>query len=240
MTFEKFGKSLSFWLCYYKCVAKASKKKRSFKKVALVVGAVAIIAGSVGVVKRVITPGEKVVSVIDGDSFKIGRDQTIRLSSLDAPELKNCAGNESKVALTKEISGKTVILKELKTDHYGRVMAMVYLRNGENVNEYMVKNGLALHIWDTSSQNSVLDKANDFARENALGIFSPDCYQKDSPNPKCSIKGNIIQGTKAKEYILPTCNLYSMSVVEKYKGETWFCTEAEAKAAGYTRSSNCK
>ncbi len=223
-------------------MAKASKKtkKRSFKKVALVAGAVAIIAGSVGVARRVITPGEKVVAVIDGDSFKIGRDQTIRLSSLDAPELENCAGKEAKVALTKEISGKTVILKELKTDRYGRVMAMVYLKDGENVNEYMVKNGLALHIWDTSSQNSVLDKANDFARENALGIFSPDCYQKDPPNSRCSIKGNIIQGTNAKEYILPTCNLYNMSVVEKYKGEEWFCTESEAKKAGYTKSPNCK
>lgn len=217
-----------------------SKKKASkIKKAAIAASAVTIIAGSVVVTQRVISPYEKVVSVIDGDSFKIGRDQTIRLSSLNAPEVEYCAGPEAKVALTKMINGKKVILKELKTDRYGRVMAMVYLEDGENVNEYMVKNGLALHIWDTSEENGILDKANNFARENKLGIFSTECFQTEPLNPKCTIKGNIIQGTNAKEYAMPSCNLYSLSIVERYKGEEWFCSETEAKRAGYTKSKNC-
>jgi micrococcal nuclease len=221
-------------------MAKSVKKKKfSFGRLAIAAGAVAIIAGSATVAKRVIAPGEKVVAVIDGDSFKIGRDQTIRLSSLDAPEVEYCAGKEAKTALTKKISGKNILLKELKTDRYGRVMALVYM-DGESVNEYMIKNGLALHIWDTSSQNEIFDKANDFARKNKLGIFSPECYQEIAPNPKCSIKGNIIQHTNAKEYILPSCNMYTSSVIEKYKGEEWFCTESEAKKAGFVKSNNCK
>ena len=202
-------------------------------------GAVGIIAGSVAVAERIANPYEKVVSVIDGDSFKIGRDQTIRLSSLDAPETEFCAGKEAKDALTKKISGKNVLLKELKTDRYGRIMAMVYA-DGELVNEFMVKNGLALHIWDTGTQNRILDAANDFARENKLGIFSPECFQKEAPDPKCAIKGNIIQGTKAKEYILPSCDMYTSSIIEKYRGEEWFCSESEARKAGFTKSKNCK
>ena len=218
-----------------------SKKKTSkLKKAAVAASVVAVMAGSVAVIPRVISPYEKVVSVIDGDSFKIGRDQTIRLSSLDAPEKEFCAGPEAKAALTKMIDGKKVFLKELKTDRYGRVMTMVYLPDGESVNEYMIKNGLALHIWDTSTQNEVLDKANDFARENKLGIFSEECFQTEPPNPKCTIKGNIIQHTKAKEYTMPSCKLYNLSIVEKYKGEDWFCTEAEAKKAGYLKSGNCE
>lgn len=217
-----------------------SKKKTSkLKKAAIAASAVVMIAGSVAVAQRVVSPYEKVVSVIDGDSFKIERDQTIRLSSLDAPEVEYCTGQKSKQYLTKKINGKKVILKELKTDRYGRVMAMVYVR-GENVNEYMVKNGLALHIWDTSSQNQILDNANNFARENKLGIFSEECFQAVPPNPKCAIKGNIIQDTKSKEYILPECNMYTSSIIEKYKGEEWFCTEAEAKKAGYIKSPNCE
>lgn len=227
----------------YETVRKKSAKSKStskIKKVAIAAAGIAVIAGSVAVIPRIVSPYEKVMSVIDGDSFKIGRDQTIRLSSLDAPEEEFCAGVEAKSALTKTINGKKVILKELKTDRYGRVMAMVYLPDGESINEYMIKNGLALHIWDTSTQNEVLDKANDFARENKLGIFSADCFQETPTNPKCAIKGNIIQKTNAKEYILPECNMYTSSIVEKYKGEEWFCSEAEAKKAGFVKSKNCK
>lgn len=219
---------------------RTSKVKSKIKKAAIAAAGIAVIAGSVAVIPRVVSPYEKVVSVIDGDSFKIGRDQTVRLSSLDAPEEEFCAGSESKKALTKMIDGKKVFLKELKTDRYGRVMAMVYLPDGKSINEYMIKNGLALHIWDTSSQNEILDKANDFARENKLGIFSAKCFQETSPDPKCVIKGNVIQHSGSKEYIMPSCRLYNLSVIEKYKGEDWFCTEAEAKKAGFVKSKNCE
>jgi micrococcal nuclease len=225
-------------------MAKSTSKRRklygNLKKAALAGGAVALIAGSVGVAKRVVSPGEKVVSVIDGDSFKIANDQTVRLLSLDAPAVEFCAGEEAKKALTQKIQGKTVILKNLKTDRYGRVMAMVYV-NGESVNEYMIKNGLALHLWDTSTLAKQLGEANDFARDNRLGIFSPQCYQIDPPNQKCPIKGNIDQkDKKTKTYTMPSCDRYNLTVVEKYKGEDWFCTESEAKKAGYAKSDNCK
>lgn len=219
---------------------RTSKVKSKIKKATIVAAGIAVIAGSVAVIPRVISPYEKVLSVIDGDSFKIGRDQTVRLSSLDAPEEEYCAGKDSKKALSGMIDGKKVFLKELKTDRYGRVMAMVYLPSGENINEYMIKNGLALHIWDTSSQNEILDKANDFARENKLGIFSAECFQENPPDPKCVIKGNVIQHTGSKEYTLPSCKLYNNSLIEKYKGEDWFCTEAEAKDAGFVKSKNCE
>ena len=218
------------------------KKKRVYsglKKAAVVIGIAGAITGGVTVARNKIVPSEQVLYVIDGDSFKIGRDQTIRLAALDAPEKENCAGEEAKAALTKMIGGRHVILKEMKTDRYGRIMAMVYLEDGENVNEYMIKNGLALHIWDTSTQNQVLDAANDFARAHALGIFSPKCYQETPPNPKCVIKGNILERSDSREYTMPGCNLYNLSVVEKYKGEDWFCTEAEAKKAGFVKSPNC-
>jgi len=45
---------------------------------------------------------------------------------------------------------------------------------------------------------------------------------------------------KNKEYIMPSCNKYTISIVEKYKGEEWFCSEKEAKKAGYVKSKNCK
>jgi len=200
---------------------KKVKKKSSVRRklAAVAAGTVLLVTGTVGVVKRRISPGETVQSVIDGDSFKIGKDQTIRLLGLDAPDIKYCMGEEAKDVLSKMVLGKRVILTELKTDPYGRVMAMVYT-DGKNVNEFMIKNGLALNRFANSSQKEILNAANDFARENRLGIFSPECYQTEPPNSKCSIKGNIIHDTKAMEYIMPDCNHYSLAVVEKYKGET--------------------
>ncbi len=200
--------------------------------------ATTIIAGGVSVAKHTIAPGEVVTQVIDGDSFKIGRDQTIRLLSLNAPETKYCYGDKSKEYLAKKIEGKRVILKDMQTDRYGRIMALVYIK-GELVNEYMVKNGLALHLWDNTNVKESLGAANDYARENRLGIFSPECYQIDAPNKKCPIKGSINVDTKEKTYTMPNCDRYSLTVIEKYKGEDWFCTEEAAKNAGFVKSKNC-
>ncbi len=218
---------------------RTSKKKKRLKKAVFVAGAMAIVAGSATVAKRYVDPREKVVSVIDGDSFKIGNNQTVRLFGLDAPQLEYCFGKEAKKALTKKIVGKKVILKELQVDMYKRIMALVYV-NGELINEYMIKNGYAIREGDDSSLKNELIKANDFARKNKLGIFSEKCTQEEPPKKGCEIIGNIIWSTKNKEYTMPGCKYYTMSIVAKYRGEEWFCTEKEAIKAGYTKSKNCK
>jgi hypothetical protein len=46
-------------------------KKPSWKKAVVAIGAIGIIAGSLTVAKRVIDPTEKVIEVIDGDTFTI-------------------------------------------------------------------------------------------------------------------------------------------------------------------------
>jgi hypothetical protein len=55
----------------------SNRKKNPFarhKLTAIAAGTVLSIAGTVGVVRRVVTPGENVKAVIDGDSFKIDND----------------------------------------------------------------------------------------------------------------------------------------------------------------------
>jgi len=52
--------------------------KQNLRKIALTIGAVALIAGSVPVAKRIVYPGELVTEIIDGDSFKIKNKQTVR------------------------------------------------------------------------------------------------------------------------------------------------------------------
>jgi micrococcal nuclease len=220
-------------------MAKQTSKKFNIKKAVLTFGAVALVAGSAIVAKRVIVPGEKVIEVVDGDTFKINSFTSVRLYGIDAPELKYCYGSEAKEALSKKIIGKTVILKELKIDIYRRVMALVYL-DGELISEYMVKNGFAESHRDAGTQTDAINEAEDFAKQNKLGIFSAKCYQLSPPNPKCVIKGNITQYDGTKYYFVPGCNHYTSVVIEKFKGEDWFCSESEAKSAGFTKAPECQ
>jgi len=79
------------------------------------------------------------------------------------------------------------------------------------------------------------------AKEEGLGIFSPDCYQRENPDkPECSIKGNNnSREVSEKIYHFPGCSNYSVIIVEKFMGDQWFCSEKEAESAGFKKSENC-
>jgi len=47
----------------------------------------------------------------------------------------------------------------------------------------------------------------------------------------CQIKGNI--GSSGRIYHLPGSDSYAGTRIDESKGERWFCTEAEARAAGW-------
>jgi len=53
----------------------------------------------------------------------------------------------------------------------------------------------------------------------------------------CNIKGNVTVDTKEKIYHVPGGAYYTATVIDPKYGERWFCTEAEAKANGWRRSS---
>lgn len=181
--------------------------------------------------------GELVVEVVDGDTFFIENRQPIRLIGLFAPELEYCYGQEAKEKLTELILNKRVVLKELLAVE-GRILALVYLGD-DLVDELMVKEGYALYSRQGGSEAETLKAANEFARENQLGIFSPECYQQEPPDPKCYIKGNIDDREKRKIYFLPNCANYNQVIIEKFQGEEWFCTEKEAQKAGFVKSKIC-
>jgi len=96
------------------------------------------------------TSTEKVVRIIDGDTFEINGGIKVRLIGIDTPEMKNqnktidCFAQESKRKLETMIGGKEVVLvKDIsETDKYGRLLRYVYLGN-EMVNDTLVKEGYA-------------------------------------------------------------------------------------------------
>ena len=94
----------------------------------------------------------KVIRVYDGDSFKaVGHDIEIkvRLVGIDAPERASRGGGasqpfceESGRFLASLILDKVVDVQGHGTDHYNRVLAVVYIR-GLNVNIERLRAGLA-------------------------------------------------------------------------------------------------
>ena len=61
---------------------------------------------------------------------------------------------------------------------------------------------------------------------NALATFGRDCQ----------IKGNISIGSGEKIYHLPGQEYYRETVIRPEYGERWFCTEAEARQAGWRKA----
>ena len=54
--------------------------------------------------------------------------------------------------------------------------------------------------------------------------------------PTCDVKGNISISTGKRFYHVPGMRDYDITRIELDKGERWFCTEAEAIAAGWQRA----
>ena len=52
----------------------------------------------------------------------------------------------------------------------------------------------------------------------------------------CLIKGNISVATGEKIYHVPGQRDYEKTVITQSKGERWFCSEAQAVAAGWRKS----
>ncbi len=183
--------------------------------------------------------GDKVTKIVDGDTFKLQNKQTIRLASINAPALDKCLGQESKKALSKLILGKRVILLEPYADQYNRIMALV-ISDGQIINEIMVRNGYAIDTYDDFSAKKAIQDANDYARENKLGIFDEKCSQTIPPDPDCIIKGNHDQRQNRKLYSYPGCTNYNRTIVDVWEDDQWFCSEKQALKAGYTRSGDCQ
>ena len=60
-----------------------------------------------------------------------------------------------------------------------------------------------------------------------------------SSSTDCHIKGNISYRTGEKIYHVPGCDNYEDTVITRSKGERWFCSEGEARSAGWRKARNC-
>tara|TARA_B110000037_G_C17118292_1_gene504705 strand:- start:1131 stop:1586 length:456 start_codon:yes stop_codon:yes gene_type:complete len=100
-----------------------------------------------------------VIKVYDGDTITIASKLpyshsplyrfSVRINGIDCPEIRTSDPNEKECAqMAKEflhnlLMNKTVILKEVDTDKYGRLLADVYIDN-KNISDLMIEKNFAV------------------------------------------------------------------------------------------------
>lgn len=179
----------------------------------------------------------RVVSVPDGDSIQLADGRRVRLLGIDAPERGRCLAEEAREKLRSLVLSKHVRLKDIVTDDYGRVLAIVIVGWNTLVNRDMLSAGLARDTYSAPKDYApTLKQAYEEAKSAKRGIFSSVC--RTEPTGDCLIKGNVRDSQKT--YHLPRCDNYAQVIVDEAFGDHWFCTEAEAQVAGFVRASGCR
>lgn len=116
----------------------------------------------------------RVVGVQDGDSItcldESNQQQKVRLAAIDAPELGQDYGKESRETLAAMVFGKTVEVYDQGRDETGRWIARLVV-DGTDVNRQMVVTGNAWHYAAFSTDQS-LDALQSQAQSQKLGLWN--------------------------------------------------------------------
>jgi hypothetical protein len=70
----------------------------------------------------------------------------------------------------------------------------------------------------------------------ASGIIVGAQYFADKEVSGCNIKGNISVTSGERIYHMPSQDYYDETRIDFSKGERWFCSESEARSAGWRKS----
>lgn len=203
-------------------------------------------------------------SASDGDSLNVGA-QRVRLFGIDAPELDQLCvtsgnswhcGDLARQQLSDLVEGQRVDCRITGLDQYGRNLGVCSTEFLE-LNEAMVELGWAV-AYREYSQDYI--GAEDRAKARGAGIWGstftrPSEHRKQNA-PKAALpdpRGSSRQGRAGQprsEYVSPDCrikgnrnrkgqwiyHLPGMPYYDVTRAEEFFCSEAQARAAGYRRA----
>lgn len=197
----------------------------------------------------------------DGDSLMVG-SREVRLFGIDAPEFdQQCkragrswaCGSEARERLSQLATGRDVRCVSVETDQYGRFLSRCSA-GGTDLNRAMVASGYAVAfrrysldyvsaeasakaarrgLWSGEFEmpSEFRHSGSTISRPRAAGrgeIRIPTGSARTSP--VCRIKGNR---NRRGQWIY---HLPGMPYYDQTRAEQTFCTEAEARAAGYRRA----
>ncbi len=193
--------------------------------------------------------------VIDGDSLRIGAAH-VRLYGIDAPEgAQPCPGVPKAGARCGDwiagqvramVTNRTVECWRRDTDRYDRAVVQCAV-GGRDLNLAIVEAGLAFAFTAYSTDYSAAEAEARAARRGIWqGSVTPPWDWRASKREgalqvfpvqggACVIKGNI-SSKGERIYHVPGQRNYTDTHISSDKGERWFCSEADARAAGWRKA----
>ncbi|MEO1679899.1 MAG: thermonuclease family protein [Pseudomonadota bacterium] len=191
------------------------------------------------------------VEVVDGDTLRIA-GETVRLHAIDAPEGgqtcrdadgRSWACGAAATEALRRLAADGLTCTGHSRDRFGRLVATCRDPSGADVAEALVRSGAAFAYARYGTDYVDAEKEALFA---GRGVWQGDAerpsdvraVQAAAPEagapPGCAIKGNISKGGRI--YHVPGQEHYGATRISPARGERWFCSEAEAQAAGWRRA----
>jgi micrococcal nuclease len=176
--------------------------------------------------------------VVDGDTYETNSGRKLRMIGVNTPEVhgnEQYYGHEASDFSKKWLENQTVyLLRDVSdTDKYGRLLRYLFIQNDPVMfNETLLIEGYANTMTVppnvTFAKKFVLLESE--ARENNKGLWGQQVKDQACESPM--IKGNI-NSRNEKIFHVPGGRYYGQTIAEEM-----FCTEEEAIAAGYRKSSH--
>jgi len=179
-----------------------------------------------------------VKQVYDGDTVALSTGEHVRYLGVDAPEIDHQGGksdfmaHEARELNAKLVQGKQIRLEfdQERNDRHGRLLAYVFLENGDMVNALLVKNGLARVLPKPPNLKyfSLLLDSQRRAMAERVGI-----WQKEPEKPERYYIGN----SDSYRFHRPSCPLgKTISGHHRVRFESGY----KASWEGYSPCSQCK
>jgi micrococcal nuclease len=201
-----------------------------------------------------------VLGVVDGDTIKVsvsGTTERVRVIGIDTPELNppQCYGQKAASKMQSLVQSKQVLIASDSSqgdrDSYGRLLRHVSLPDGQSVAFLLIQGGYGKEFTYDKPYSGQADyrAAQADAQAAGRGLWGAECSPAvgaqsatgappaaaggSSPTSGvCLIKGNI-SSSGEKIYHVPGQRYYDETKIDTSKGERWFCSTAEAEAAGW-------
>jgi micrococcal nuclease len=179
-----------------------------------------------------------VKQVYDGDTVVLSTGEQVRYIGVDSPEIDHQGGksdflaHEARQINAKLVQGKSIRMEfdQERYDRHGRLLAYVFLENGNMVNEFLVRKGFARVLPKPPNLKyfSLLLDSQRRAMVERFGI-----WQKDPEKPEAYYIGN----SESYRFHRPGCPL-GKTVSGRHRVR--FETAYRASWEGYSPCRECK